>query len=112
MWWCVIVARVCVCVGGGVLQKNASLVGSTMGSPRDYAAMLALVEKHRIVPVVHAVVPMHRFQDAFRFLEDSSQVRSRVACGSWELGRGCGPPIQVGSSRPRRGNCCGWLDRW
>ena len=49
--------------------KQLHLIGSTMGSPADFAAMLELVKKHRIRPVVDAVFP----------LEDGNSAVSRMA---------------------------------
>jgi len=38
-----------------VFWKQLHLVGSTMGSPDDFAAMLDMVNKHKIIPVVDEV---------------------------------------------------------
>jgi len=40
-----------------VFWKQLHLQGSTMGSPSDFVAMLKLVEKHNIRPVIHEVFP-------------------------------------------------------
>lgn len=48
-----------------------SLLGTTMGSPRDFAAMLALVDRMPDWrPVVGTVLPLDRAADAQRLLED------------------------------------------
>ena len=41
-----------------VFWKQISILGSTMGSPREFRAMLAFVQKHGIVPVVDSVFPL------------------------------------------------------
>lgn len=38
--------------------KQLRLIGSTMGSPEDFAAMVAFVNEHQIKPVVDRVVPL------------------------------------------------------
>jgi len=38
--------------------RQLTLAGSTMGSPREFAAMLRLVEQHNIKPVVDSVRPL------------------------------------------------------
>ncbi|HYF01068.1 MAG TPA: zinc-binding dehydrogenase, partial [Planctomycetota bacterium] len=41
-----------------VFWKQLRLQGSTMGSPADFAAMMAFVERHRIAPAVDGVFPL------------------------------------------------------
>ncbi len=41
-----------------VFWKQISILGSTMGSPQEFKAMLAFVAKHEIVPVVDSVYPI------------------------------------------------------
>ncbi len=48
-----------------VFWKQISILGSTMGSPREFRQMLAFVEKHRIVPVVDSVFPISEGNAAF-----------------------------------------------
>jgi len=45
--------------------KQISLLGSTMGSPREFRAMLAFVQKHEIVPVVDSVFVLSEGAKAF-----------------------------------------------
>jgi NADPH:quinone reductase-like Zn-dependent oxidoreductase len=56
-----------------VFWKQLRLVGSTMGSPRDFQAMLALVCEHRLRPVVDEVFTLARGNDALARLERSEQ---------------------------------------
>ena len=48
-----------------VFWKQISILGSTMGSPREFRQMLAFVGKHRIVPVVDSVFPISEGNAAF-----------------------------------------------
>lgn len=48
-----------------VFWKQISILGSTMGSPREFRQMLAFVEKHRIVPVVDSVFALSDGNAAF-----------------------------------------------
>lgn len=53
--------------------KQLSLLGTTMGSPADFAAMLAFVNEHRIVPVVHDTYPLADAETALRLMDSSTQ---------------------------------------
>jgi NADPH:quinone reductase-like Zn-dependent oxidoreductase len=50
-----------------------SLLGATMGSPADFAAMLALVNAHHIRPVVDSVWPLEEGCRAFERLAQGKQ---------------------------------------
>ncbi len=56
-----------------IFWRQLSLVGSTMGSPADWEAMLAFIEEHRIAPVVSDVFPLERARDAFQLMERGGQ---------------------------------------
>lgn len=56
-----------------VFWRQLSLLGTTMGSPADWAAMLAGVERHRIEPVVSEVFPFERAGEAFDLMERGGQ---------------------------------------
>jgi zinc-binding alcohol dehydrogenase/oxidoreductase len=56
-----------------VFWKQLHLVGSTMGSPGDFAAMLDMVNKHKIVPVVDEVFALSEGNKAFEKMNVSSQ---------------------------------------
>lgn len=53
--------------------KQLHLIGSTMGSPADFAAMLNFVNEHEIHPVVDAVVPLADGDKAVRQMATSPQ---------------------------------------
>lgn len=56
-----------------VFWKQLSLLGTTMGSPADFAAMTEFVTRKGIHPVVGAVFPLDRVADAFDLMERGGQ---------------------------------------
>ena len=56
-----------------VFWRQVSLLGSTLGSPRDWVEMVNFVVKHGIVPVVSDVVGAERAVDAFDHMESAGQ---------------------------------------
>ena len=56
-----------------VFWRQISLLGSTMGSPHDWSAMLSFVSRHRIIPVVSAVFPLDQGAGAFALMEQGGQ---------------------------------------
>jgi zinc-binding alcohol dehydrogenase/oxidoreductase len=56
-----------------VFWRQLSLLGTTMGSPADWAAMTAFVARNRIRPVVSDVFPLERFTEAFELMERGGQ---------------------------------------
>jgi len=56
-----------------VFFRQLHLVGSTMGSPGDFAAMLDMVGKHEIRPVVDEVFDLSEGNKAFEKMNVSSQ---------------------------------------
>jgi NADPH:quinone reductase-like Zn-dependent oxidoreductase len=48
-----------------------SIVGTTMGSPREYAALLAHVREASWRPVLDSTFPLERFEDAIARFEDA-----------------------------------------
>lgn len=53
--------------------RQISLLGTTMGSPADFAGMTAFVAAHRITPVVDRVFPLAATEGALRHMEASAQ---------------------------------------
>lgn len=53
--------------------KQLRLIGSTMGSPRDFADMLDFVGKHNIKPVIDAVFPLTEGNRAVEQMKSSPQ---------------------------------------
>jgi len=56
-----------------VYFKQLHIVGSTMGSPEDFAAMLDMVNKHKIEPMVDEVFTLSDGNKAFEKMNVSSQ---------------------------------------
>ncbi len=56
-----------------VFWKQISILGSTMGSPAEFRAMLAFVAKHEITPVVDSVFPLSEGAKAFEKMESGGQ---------------------------------------
>lgn len=56
-----------------IFWKQISLLGSTMGSPREFKSMLAFVQQHEIVPVVDSVFSLSEGVQAFERMELGGQ---------------------------------------
>jgi zinc-binding alcohol dehydrogenase/oxidoreductase len=56
-----------------VFWRQVSLLGSTMGSPADWEAMLAFVRQHHLRPAISAVFPVERAMEAFAQIEHGGQ---------------------------------------
>jgi zinc-binding alcohol dehydrogenase/oxidoreductase len=56
-----------------VFWKQLNVLGSTMGSPADFAAMMEFADKHRIKPVVDRVYTMAEGDAAFRHMDEAKQ---------------------------------------
>lgn len=53
----------------GIFLKSASIVGSQVGDPKDFADMLAFVQKHAIKPVIEKSFPLAEAREALLYLE-------------------------------------------
>lgn len=56
-----------------IFWRQISLLGTTMGSPSDWAAMTAFVAQHAIKPVISEVFPLERAAAAFARMERGEQ---------------------------------------
>jgi zinc-binding alcohol dehydrogenase/oxidoreductase len=56
-----------------VFWRQLSLLGSTMGSPEDFAGMLKLVEEKGIRPVIDGVYPFDQADEALRRMDAGGQ---------------------------------------
>jgi len=56
-----------------IFWKQLRIQGSTMGSPRDFAAMLKLVDQHGIKPVIDATFPLAEGNRALEQMKTSPQ---------------------------------------
>lgn len=67
-----------------VFWRQLRIIGSTMGTAEEFAAMLRFVEQHQLVPVVDSVFAFERVLDAFERLrseEHMGKVVVRIAQG-------------------------------
>ena len=58
--------------------KQLHLIGSTMGSPDDFNAMLAFIEKNDIRPAIDTVFPLSEGDDALARMKTSPQFGKTV----------------------------------
>jgi len=56
-----------------IFWRQISVLGTTMGSPADFAAMIGLVARKAIHPVISEVFPFDRIGDAFALMERGGQ---------------------------------------
>jgi NADPH:quinone reductase-like Zn-dependent oxidoreductase len=56
-----------------VFWKQLHLIGSTMGSPDDFAAMLDFVNRHQLTPAVDRVLPLGEANEALEWMKSSKQ---------------------------------------
>jgi NADPH:quinone reductase-like Zn-dependent oxidoreductase len=56
-----------------IFWRQLSLLGSSMGSPADWSAMIAFACAHAIKPVVGALFPLSRAAEAFQLMERGGQ---------------------------------------
>lgn len=57
-----------------VYWKQVDVLGSSMGSPRDFAALLAHVATHRWSPVVDSVFPLEDITAAYERLDSTERI--------------------------------------
>ena len=57
-----------------IFFKQIDIRGATMGTDDEFKAMIALVAKHRIKPVIDRVFPLSEAVEANRLLENSEQM--------------------------------------
>lgn len=56
-----------------VFWKQLRLLGTTMGSPNDFSAMLKFVEDKKITPIIDSVCPLEEGDDAISRMKSSPQ---------------------------------------
>ena len=59
--------------GRKIFWRQLQIIGTMMGSPDDFTAMLELVNKHKIIPVIDEIFPLANADKAVKKMEDSSQ---------------------------------------
>lgn len=58
--------------GRKIFWKQLQILGTTMGSPDDFKAMIDFVNKHKITPVIDEVFPLAQAQKAIDKMENTS----------------------------------------
>jgi NADPH:quinone reductase-like Zn-dependent oxidoreductase len=56
-----------------IFWRQISLLGTTMGSPADWRAMVEFVTLHRVKPVISEIFPFTRASEAFALMERGEQ---------------------------------------
>jgi D-arabinose 1-dehydrogenase-like Zn-dependent alcohol dehydrogenase len=56
-----------------IFWRHLSLLGTTLGSPLDWQAMVQYVGTHAIKPVISDVFPFERAGEAFALMERGGQ---------------------------------------
>ena len=56
-----------------IFWRQLSVLGTTMGSPADWSAMMEFVALHRLNPIVSEVFPLERAAEAFALMERGGQ---------------------------------------
>jgi len=59
--------------GRKIFWKQLQILGTTMGSPDDFKAMVDFVQSHQIVPVIDQVFPLAEADKAVHKMENSTQ---------------------------------------
>lgn len=61
-----------------VFWRQLQLIGSTMGTPREFGDMLDFISKYQIRPLIHKLYYWHQVDEAFDTLRDSKQMGKLV----------------------------------
>ncbi len=56
-----------------IFWKHLSIMGTTMGTPDEFEAMIALFEAHKICPVIDEIFDMAEAEKAIRKMDDARQ---------------------------------------
>jgi len=59
--------------GRKIFWKQLQLLGTTMGTPEEFTAMVSFVNKHQLVPVIDEIFPLADAEKAIKKMERSSQ---------------------------------------
>jgi zinc-binding alcohol dehydrogenase/oxidoreductase len=56
-----------------IYRKQVSILGTKMGSPKDFAQMVKLVEEQKIVPLVDRVMPLSKANEGYAVVDRGEQ---------------------------------------
>jgi NADPH:quinone reductase-like Zn-dependent oxidoreductase len=56
-----------------IFWKQLNVLGSTMGTAEEFEAMLILVDRHGLIPVIDQILPLDQAADAHRRVERTEQ---------------------------------------
>jgi zinc-binding alcohol dehydrogenase/oxidoreductase len=56
-----------------IFWKQASIIGSTMGSPYEFGEMIKFLEQHKIHPIIDSIYDFQDYRLAFHKMEEGSQ---------------------------------------
>jgi len=59
--------------GRKIFWKQLQILGTTMGTPEEFSAMVSFVNEHQLVPVIDEIFPLADAEKAIRKMERSSQ---------------------------------------
>ncbi|RYE21565.1 MAG: alcohol dehydrogenase [Sphingobacteriales bacterium] len=59
--------------GRKIFWRHISILGTTMGTPTEFADMIDYIGENKLKPVIDAVFPLADAEKAFRLMDDSSQ---------------------------------------
>lgn len=59
--------------GRKIFWKQLQILGTTMGTPEEFSAMVSFVNEHQVVPVIDEIFPLADAEKAVRKMERSSQ---------------------------------------
>lgn len=54
--------------------KQIKLIGSTMGSSREFSDMIQFIDQHSIQPLIHKIFKLNEIDDAMHMLKNSTQM--------------------------------------
>ena len=66
-----------------IFWKHLSILGTTMGTQKEFAAMLSLFETHKIKPVIDEVFDMADAEKAIRKMDNAAQFGKIVLRNEW-----------------------------
>jgi zinc-binding alcohol dehydrogenase/oxidoreductase len=69
-----------------IFYKQLSILGTTMGRPDEFDAMLSLIHQHKMVPIIDEVFPFFKSGEALAKMEAGRQFGKIVLSGDWQAG--------------------------